>query len=214
MKVSVKTSSDCTTKTLRGLNAIHKAKRLYQPVNVCTNLLPFRDCVSHAVTAPALVEVCTRTTVDVEATYCGDPTLEVLCAADGCSRGEYGGYDWLCVSFFPNTEDCWFGASFGEPQDLVLMRIELGQDAGSIQALKLFVDGEDHGLIAIPDKTTVYHVFDFDTHDVSEVKVYTDDCDSVEYMDRIIHQVRQCGSTTLLTFGRESVATQPLHKLK
>lgn len=91
------------------------------------------------------------------------------------------------------TEGCWFGVSFAEPQAIVLMRVELSKGEKSIRAMKVYVDGEDHGWITTVDKTTVYHVFHIDTDDtreVSEVKLFTDDDESLDSMTRIIHKVR------------------------
>lgn len=64
-------------------------------LNLCLHLLPCRDCVSHAVTALAILEVCTTTAVELEAPECGHQTLGVVCVADGCYRDHYG-HEWMC----------------------------------------------------------------------------------------------------------------------
>lgn len=197
--------SMCTAINPTAWNATPTAKPM------STTVAPFRVRLSHTVTLVALIEVCSRTFVEVEASILSETTPNYICFADGCFRHNCY-YDWRCHE--PNDSvpiaGCWTKFSFGGTLDIVLMRIEWIEDMEDALTFKVYVDGKYHSDINTFAGTAVYHLY---TDNTSEVKIYADCNDISSGLWEFINEVRADGSSTRCTLGREAVESQTLRNL-
>lgn len=176
---------------------------------------PLRGC------SVALVDVCTRTTIETVDKGCDDTYGCFCCDVPGCLHetppdGSHVDYVcWICeddTSDFEGNRPSLM-SSFGEPQDLVEMRIEFYDGHDSNQVLELYANGEYHSEIEITDDTTGYRTFDVNTKNTSELTIYGDHPETYADMWLYIREVRPGGSSTQYTLVCKAMKPQPLQTL-
>lgn len=144
------------------------------------------------------------------ATQCVETTPDYLCVTDTCERYKCH-YVWTCD--LPDDpleiEKCCVRFSFGEPQDLRLLRIKW-LDFKNPPTLKVHVDGEYHSDITIVYGTATYHLH---ADKVSEVTFCGDDNETTGAVSDSMSEVRGGGPGTRCTLGRRTIDPQSLHKL-
>lgn len=147
----------------------------------------------------AIVDVCTKTTVEEDINIC--TVSGFCCSADACAhettRRKSHPYEvcWPCdetlVKYHVEAE-CWIKYTFGDPQDLVEMRIEFDTTENG-QTLNVYENGHYHSTIESSGKTNGYETFDLHTNKTSVLELTQEDYESVSDMWSIIKEVRPGG---------------------